>query len=199
MVSARQSSTSVGVWEKHNKVRNIRCGKFLCDGLAFISCRSDCDWLVCSWRILGTPEEALGFNVMWAGDCVSVNSDQSLISVHTLQLYAFPQEALAQILYLSFSIMVIRYSWAAPGIGWGTDAESKQRCKNAWQEHALGYTASVDYLTLCPHPHSSNLLNKQAPLILCKVSPANLLEGFGVSTVIVPQLSIMHIVYFNEI
>ena len=32
-----------------------------------------------------------------------------------------------------------------------------------------------------------------------KVSPANLLEGFGVSAVIVPQLSIMHIVYFNEI
>ena len=34
---------------------------------------------------------------------------------------------------------------------------------------------------------------------LCKVSPANLLEGFGVSAVIAPQLSIMHIVYFNEI
>ena len=33
----------------------------------------------------------------------------------------------------------------------------------------------------------------------CKVSPANLLEGFGVSTVFVPQLSIMHIVDFNEI
>ena len=32
-----------------------------------------------------------------------------------------------------------------------------------------------------------------------KVSPANLLEGFGVSTVFVPQLSIMHIVDFNEI
>ena len=33
----------------------------------------------------------------------------------------------------------------------------------------------------------------------CKVSPANLLEGFGVPTVFVPQLSIMHIVDFNEI
>ena len=32
-----------------------------------------------------------------------------------------------------------------------------------------------------------------------KVSQANLLEGFGVSAVIVPQVSIMHIVYFNEI
>ena len=32
-----------------------------------------------------------------------------------------------------------------------------------------------------------------------KVSPANLLEGFGVSTVFVPQLSLMHIVDFNEI
>ena len=29
-----------------------------------------------------------------------------------------------------------------------------------------------------------------------KVSPANLLEGFGVSAVIVPQLSIIHIVDF---
>ena len=36
-------------------------------------------------------------------------------------------------------------------------------------------------------------------LLSSKVSPANLLEGFGVSAVIVPQLSIMHIVYFNEI
>ena len=33
----------------------------------------------------------------------------------------------------------------------------------------------------------------------CKVSPANLLEGFGVYTVFVPQLSIMHIVDFNDI
>ena len=32
-----------------------------------------------------------------------------------------------------------------------------------------------------------------------KVSTANRLEGFGVSAVIVPQLSIMHIVDFNEI
>jgi len=32
-----------------------------------------------------------------------------------------------------------------------------------------------------------------------KVSPANLLERFSVSTVFVPQLSIMHIVDFNEI
>ena len=32
-----------------------------------------------------------------------------------------------------------------------------------------------------------------------KLSPDNLLEGFGVSAVFVPQLSIMHIVYFNEI
>ena len=32
-----------------------------------------------------------------------------------------------------------------------------------------------------------------------KVSPANLLEGFGVSTVFVAQLSVMHIVDFNEI
>ena len=36
-------------------------------------------------------------------------------------------------------------------------------------------------------------------LFQCKVSPANLLEGFGVSAVIVSQLSIRHIVYFNEI
>ena len=36
-------------------------------------------------------------------------------------------------------------------------------------------------------------------LYISKVSPANLLEGFGVSTVIVPQLSVMHIVYLNEI
>ena len=34
---------------------------------------------------------------------------------------------------------------------------------------------------------------------ICKLSPANLLERFGVSTAFVPQLSIMHIVYFNEI
>ena len=32
-----------------------------------------------------------------------------------------------------------------------------------------------------------------------KVSLANLIEGFGVSTVYVPQLSIIHIVGFNEI
>ena len=32
-----------------------------------------------------------------------------------------------------------------------------------------------------------------------KVSPSNLLEGLGVTTVCVPQLSIMHIVNFNEI
>ena len=82
MVSARQSSTSVGVWEKHNKVRNIRCGKFLCDGLAFISCRSDCDWLVCSWRILGTPEEALGFNVMWATVFQLTVISHSLVFTH---------------------------------------------------------------------------------------------------------------------
>ena len=35
-------------------------------------------------------------------------------------------------------------------------------------------------------------LQREAP-------PDNLLEGFGVSAIIVPQLSIMHIVYFNEI
>ena len=33
----------------------------------------------------------------------------------------------------------------------------------------------------------------------CKLNPANLLQGFGVSAVFVPQLLIMHIVYFNEI
>ena len=37
------------------------------------------------------------------------------------------------------------------------------------------------------------------PMLTSKASPANLLEGFGVSTVFVPQLSIMHIVDFNEI
>ena len=36
-------------------------------------------------------------------------------------------------------------------------------------------------------------------LELCKLRPANLLEGFGVSAVFVPQLQIMLIVDFNEI
>ena len=35
--------------------------------------------------------------------------------------------------------------------------------------------------------------------LVSNLSPANLLEGFGVSVVFVPQLSITHIVDFNEI
>ena len=36
-------------------------------------------------------------------------------------------------------------------------------------------------------------------MAICKVNPANLLERFSVSTVLVPQLSILLIVDFNEI
>ena len=38
-----------------------------------------------------------------------------------------------------------------------------------------------------------------ADITTSKLSPDNLLEGFAASAVFVPQLSIMHIVDFNEI
>ena len=81
-----------------------------------------------------------------------------------------------------------------------------------WGECAHAFAAVVLGLPIIAYwPHSAGDTNLGSVMSLeldlyltfhlkvIKVSPVNLLEGFGVSTVFVPQLSIMNIVDFNEI